>query len=298
MSENVDKSPDDSEEEHITESERVEAAALTRLKSRMVYEIIRQEGRSELSRPQASIWWSGIAAGIGISISLAMEAMLRVGLPDTEWRPVVESFGYTAGFLLVILGRLQLFTENTVTAVLPTLADPCRKTLVGTARLWGTVFLANMVGTAIAAAFLTFGKPLEPDVAAATLDISFHVAEWGAWETFIKALPAGFLIAALVWMLPTSEGGEVLVIAIMIYMIALGDFTHVIVGSVELFLVVFDGQFGLLPMAAFRWLPTLLGNVVGGTALFAVLAYAQVQEELEEEEAGHRGDGEPGDDQK
>ena len=116
----------ETEEEHITEDEREKAATLTRLKSRIVYEIISQEGRAELSRPQSSIWWSGIAAGLAISMSLVMEAMLREHLPDTDWRPLVENLGYAAGFLIVMLSRLQLFTENTVTAVLPTLAEPCR----------------------------------------------------------------------------------------------------------------------------------------------------------------------------
>lgn len=283
MPENIDKSPDDAEEEHITESERVEAATLTRLKSRIVYEIIRQEGRSELSRPQTSIWWSGIAAGIGISISLAMEAMLRVALPDAAWRPLVENLGYTAGFLLVILGRLQLFTENTVTAVLPTLADPCRKTIFGTARLWITVFLANMIGTAIAAAFFTFGGALEPQVTAAALEISTHVADWGAWETFVKALPAGFLIAALVWMLPSAERSEFWVIFFFTYLIAIGEFAHVVVGSAELFMVVFSGEASLMKVTFVNLLPALAGNIIGGTGLFAMLAWGQVHEELEDD---------------
>lgn len=284
MSDNVEKSPDDAEEEHITESERVEAATLTRLKSRIVYEIIRQEGRSELSRPQASIWWSGIAAGIGISMSLAMEAMLRIGLPDTAWRPLLENLGYSAGFLIVMLGRLQLFTENTVTAVLPTLANPCRRTFVATARLWSTVFLANMTGTFIAAAFIFWGGALAPDVADAALQLSLHVADWGAWETFVKALPAGFLIAALVWMMPSSEGSEFWVILFFTYLIALGEFAHVVVGSVELFLVAFAGEANILKLLTVNLLPALIGNIIGGAGLFAMLAWGQVHAEMEQQD--------------
>ena len=240
MSKQVRKSPDHAEDDQITEQERVEAATLTKLKSRMVYEIIRQEGRTELSRPQSSIWWSGIAAGIAISMSLAMEAMIRNGLPDREWRPLIENFGYAAGFLIVMLGRLQLFTENTITAILPALADPCRRTIVGTTRLWSTVFLANMVGTAVAAGFFAYSGALQPEVKQAAVELGNHVAEWGAWETFVKAMPAGFLVAALVWMRPGSEGNEFWVIVFFTYLIALGDFAHVVVGSTELFLLAFE----------------------------------------------------------
>ncbi|WP_300389888.1 formate/nitrite transporter family protein [Henriciella sp.] len=276
------KSPDHVEEDQITEEERVEAATLTKLKPRMVYEIIRQEGRAEISRPQASIWWSGIAAGICISMSLAMEAMLRTGLPDTDWRPLIENFGYSAGFLIVMLGRMQLFTENTVTAVLPTLADPCRKTILGTARLWSTVFIANMVGTLFAAAFIAYGGTLEPDVKKAAVEIGAHVAEWGALETFLKAIPAGFLVAALVWMRPGSEGNEFWVILFFTYLIALGDFAHVVVGSAELFLVGLEGEAGFAKLIFVNLLPALFGNILGGAGLFAMLAWGQVHEEIED----------------
>ncbi|WP_300376150.1 formate/nitrite transporter family protein [Henriciella sp.] len=281
MSKQVRKSPDHAEDDQITEQERVEAATLTKLKSRMVYEIIRQEGRTELSRPQSSIWWSGIAAGIAISMSLAMEAMIRNGLPDREWRPLIENFGYAAGFLIVMLGRLQLFTENTITAILPALADPCRRTIVGTTRLWSTVFLANMVGTAVAAGFFAYSGALQPEVKQAAVELGNHVAEWGAWETFVKAMPAGFLVAALVWMRPGSEGNEFWVIVFFTYLIALGDFAHVVVGSTELFLLAFEGEGEILKLVVVNLLPAFAGNLIGGAGLFAMLAWGQVHEEME-----------------
>lgn len=272
------------DEEHITEEEREEAATLTRLKSRIVYEIIRQEGRAELSRPQSSIWWSGIAAGLAISMSLVMEAYLRKNLPDKDWRPLVENFGYAAGFLLVMLSRLQLFTENTVTAVLPTLADPCRRTILGTTRLWGTVFLANMAGTLIAAIFWTYSGAMSQDVSAIALELSLHVAHWGPGETFVRALPAGFLIAALVWMMPSSEGSEFWVILFFTYLIALGEFAHVVVGSAELFMVALAGEQGIFKLIGVNLLPALFGNIIGGAGLFAILAWGQVHEEMEEQD--------------
>lgn len=272
----------ETEEEHITEDEREKAATLTRLKSRIVYEIISQEGRAELSRPQSSIWWSGIAAGLAISMSLVLEAMLREHLPDTDWRPLVENLGYAAGFLIVMLSRLQLFTENTVTAVLPTLAEPCRRTFLGTGRLWSTVFLANMAGTLIAAIFWTYGGSLPDAVQATTLDLSLHVAGWGPGETFLKALPAGFLIAAIVWMMPSSEGSEFWVILFITYVIALGDFAHVVVGSAELFIVALSGEDSIFKLVVMNLLPALAGNIIGGAGLFAILAWGQVHEEIDE----------------
>jgi len=276
--------PNDGTEVHISAEEQVEATELTRLKSRVVYEIIRQEGESELKRPQSSIWWSGVAAGVGITLSLITEALFRSHLPDAPWRPLVENLGYTAGFLLVMLSRLQLFTENTIATVLPTLAQPCRRTLLGTSRLWATVFAANMIGTFLAALLIAHGGILPPEVTAAAIEISHHVAGWTASETFLKAILPGFLIAAIVWMMPSSEGSEFWVIVFFTYIIALGDMAHVVVGSAELFLLAVTGEADIVRLIGINLLPALVGNILGGTGLFTLLAWAQVSTEVSSDE--------------
>lgn len=255
----------------------------SRLRARSVYEIIAEEGEAELSRPSMSIFWSALAAGIAISFSLVAEAALRADLPDAPWRHLVESFGYTAGFLLVIMSRLQLFTENTITPVLPALKSPSGETVGAMLRIWSISFGANLIGGAFAALLIVHGGVLPAPVTAAALEISHHVEQMGAGETFLRALPAGFIIAGLVWMLPSAKGSEFWMIFIFIYLIALGDFAHVIVGSVELFALVWASDVGLGKVVAGNILPALSGNIVGGTGLFALLALAQVREEISED---------------
>lgn len=270
--------------EHRPEAEsgasQGDAPEQSRLHARTVYEIIAAEGEAELSRPTMSIFWSAVAAGIAISFSLVAEASLRADLPDRNWRHLVENLGYTAGFLLVILSRLQLFTENTITPVLPALKSPSQRTITGMGRIWAVSFSANLIGGAFAAFLIVHGDVLEGDVTASALEISRHVEQMGARETFLRALPAGFIIAGLVWMMPSSEGSEFWIIFIFIYLIALGDFAHVIVGSVELSALVWAGEAGLFKVALHNVLPALVGNILGGTGLFALLAWAQVREEI------------------
>ena len=251
-----------------------------RLRAPVVYQIIRMEGEEELSRPIASLWWSGIAAGVAISTSVVAEGLLHMGLPDTAWRPLVENFGYCIGFLIVILGRLQLFTENTITAVLPLAAQRTRSNFLSTMRLWGTVFAANIVGTFAFAAATVYAGLFSAEQIAAFMDISHHLMQKSPSEMLLHAVPAGFLVAALVWMMPSSEGSEFWVIVTLTYLIALGDFAHVVAGSAEAFLLLLVGDIGF-GKAIFGFLvPAFIGNTIGGTALFAVLAYAQVKEEL------------------
>ncbi|MGH8207214.1 MAG: formate/nitrite transporter family protein, partial [Steroidobacteraceae bacterium] len=99
-------------------------------------------------------------------------------------------------------------------------------------------------------------------------------------EMFFRGISAGFLIAAMVWLIPSAEGAQFLVITLMTYLIAIGGFTHIVAGSVEGFMLVVNSRVGIGHMLGDFTVPVLLGNIVGGTALFAVLSYAQVMKEM------------------
>ena len=174
---------------------------------------------------------------------------------------------------------MQLFTENTITPILPLLRQREPGMLRSVARLWGVVFVANLVGTFLAALIPMVLPMGSPELMTALMDISKHFAERGYTHTFFSAIPAGFMIAALVWMLPGSKGFELWTIVVMTFAIGVTDTSHVIVGSAELFAVVLSGDSGILEALA-RLLLAGAGNILGGSGLFAVLAYAQVSEEI------------------
>ena len=242
----------------------------------VVFEVVRRDGREELSRPLSALSWSGVVAGLAISLSCVSEALLRAHLPETAWRPLVENFGYSIGFIIVILGRMQLFTENTITTVIPALADRSRECLAKMARLWAVVFAANFVGAAIAAAFFFYSGVLSDDVHTALSQLSGHIFAGGVWNVFVGGVAAGFLIAILVWLLPTAGSSALMVILLITYLIALGDFSHVVAGSVEAVFAVLDGQFTPWEALSLFILPAFFGNVVGGTLVFTLLVYAQI----------------------
>ena len=251
-----------------------------RLAAPVVYEIIRQQGVEELERPFTSLWWSGVAAGIAISTSVYCEAFIHGHLPDTAWRPLIENFGYCVGFVIVILGGFQLFTEQTVTAVLPVLAKPTTGNFLRTGRLWTIVFAANMVGTFFAAVLALVIGQVDPKQLEAALSVARHFAENETLAIFLLGMPAGFFIAALVWILPTAKGNEFWLIILLTYMIALGDLTHVVAGSTEVFLLMLVGEESLVGGIFGIILPALIGNIIGGTVLFSLIAYAQVRKEM------------------
>jgi formate-nitrite transporter family protein len=264
----------------VTEREVEDIEERTVPRTPVIYEIVRRLGEEEMARPANSLWWSGVAAGLSISFSLLAQAILRTHLPDEAWRPLVTSFGYSIGFVMVVLSRQQLFTENTVTVVLPVMADFNMKNLRGLARMWTIVFLANMAGTLFAALFCTFTPVLTPDLRDAMVAVSGQLLEHSWLDTAFMAVGAGFLMAAIVWLLPGAEGAQFYVVVAMTWLIAAGGFTHVVAGSMEAFMLALNGGLGFWAMLGDFFLPVLIGNIVGGTALFALLAYAQVMQEI------------------
>lgn len=270
-----------SSEKSLTRKERNTVAEHGSLSALTVYSIILREGEEELQRPKISLWWSGVAAGAGISTSVLVEGIIRANMgSDHPYLTLIESLGYTFGFVLVIMCRLQLFTENTITVVLPVLADPTRNRFYCLARLWGVVLAANFFGTFVTAAIGVHGNILSADTLAAILEISHHVAQLTPAEAFLRAIPSGFFIAALVWMLPSAEGAKVVVIVMFTWLIAAGGFTHVVAGSNEIFTLVLNGEMSIFTGLFYHISPVLLGNIIGGTGLFAMLAYGQVHEEM------------------
>src|SRR5579871_2269988 len=190
----------------VTEREVEDIEERTVPRTPVIYEIVCRLGTEEMARPINSLWWSGVAAGLSISFSLLAQAILTTHLPDAPWRPLITSFGYSAGFVMVVLSRQQLFTENTVTVVLPVMADFNMRNVRGLVRMWTVVFLANMAGTLFAALFCTFTPVLTPELRDGMVAVSRHILGHGWLATMFMAIGAGFLMAAMVWLLPGAEG--------------------------------------------------------------------------------------------
>ncbi len=270
-------------EHGLSEEEQSKVIEGQRPRAAVVYEIIRVEGESELRRPVSSLWWSGVAAGISIGLSFLTEAALSASLPQAEWSRPIAKLGYSVGFIIVILGRQQLFTENVLTAVLPIITRWKLGWLLGMLRLWAIVLTANVAGCFVfACAFAMLPIVNEPVTAELAKIVAALMANSPA-EMFAKGIGAGWIIAALVWILASTEGVAFFVIGLLTYLIALFGFTHIVAGTAEALYGWLTGLITFDDAALKFFLPTLAGNVFGGTVLFSLLSYAQVREEIFEE---------------
>jgi formate/nitrite transporter FocA (FNT family) len=211
-----------------------------------------------------------------MGFSFVAQGVLTAHLPDHPWRPLIAAAGYCVGFLIVILGRQQLFTENTLTVVLPLLLRKDLSTLLRMVRLWVVVLGANLVGTFLFA--LCVGKigifdahtqQCLTEIGAAHIGVGFGTV-------FVRSIFAGWLIALMVWLLPGAESARVSIIIIVTYLVGVSGFDHIIAGSTTTFFLIVTKHISWGTYIVQFFFPTLMGNVIGGVSLVAALGHAQV----------------------
>jgi formate-nitrite transporter family protein len=246
--------------------------------AKVVHEAIRLEGTEELERPSTSIAWSGLAAGLTMGCSMLGDGLLRAMLPDAPWRELVTAFGYSLGFLFVTMGRQQLFTETTLTVMLPVLHQT--HGFGDVARYWSIVFVANIVGTIIFAAAATIPGLFTPDAVHQFTQLGSKAVEPGFLGVLIKGVFAGWLIALMVWLMPAAASARFFVIIAVTWLISVAKFSHVIAGAAETFFAAMQGTISW-DRSIFGFLvPALIGNSIGGVVFVALLNHAQVKEEV------------------
>lgn len=273
-----------SDSPHLGDPEKGQADDHAPLRPVVIHEIIRAEGEAELKRPAAALLWSGLAAGLSMGFSFVAQALLKTDLPSGPGAEALASVGYMVGFVIVVLGRQQLFTESTLTAVLPPLHDHDPQTWIKTLRLWGIVFAANILGTWLFAAVLAFGHPLPPNTGPALSQLASETMAHPFWNTLLRAVLAGWLIALMVWLLPSAGSAKLLIIALLTWLVAFAKLSHIIAGSGESAYAVLTGAASLGAYVLKFMIPTAIGNTLGGVALVAMLNHAPVSADADEAE--------------
>lgn len=269
--------PKDENFAHLEPEERKRAVEEEKLNAAVTHEAIRREGVKELERTASALAWSALAAGLSMGLSLVVQGALHHSLPETVWRPLVVKLGYAVGFLVVTLGSQQLFTENTLTPIVPLMSKRTPDMLRKVLRLWGVVLVANLVGCALFAWAASHTRVFPAELVESFRTVALEAVHPPALVHFASAIAAGWIIALMVWMLPAAGSSQVAVIVIMTWLIGAAKLSHVIVGSIEAFFLVGTGDLGLGSALGRYTLPSLLGNVIGGVLLVAMVNHAQVE---------------------
>lgn len=247
---------------------------LDRPSAAQIYDQVASNGRRELERSNISLAISGIAGGLLMGLTGMSVAILMASIGTTPAGKLVALFFYPLGFMVVILGRSQLFTENTLYPVALMLAE--KKHLFSTVRLWSIVFPANILGAFLFALLAIKTGALRPDFATQLSALGLEAVSVTASHAFWSGVVGGWIIATVAWLVSASHSitGSVMLIWTMTFIVGIGHFSHCIASSGEILSTVLSGHATYSQFL--HWLlPATAGNICGGVLLVTLLEYGQ-----------------------
>ncbi|MFC4990444.1 formate/nitrite transporter family protein [Saliphagus infecundisoli] len=231
----------------------------------------------EFSRSNRLLFMSGLAAGLAITLTFLARSAVTAAVP-TESAALIGNLFYPVGFVLIVMGRYQLFTENTLTPV--TLVLTRIASVRNLLRLWGIVIVANVLGATIGAFVLATTGVFTAEAASVANGFGEHAFATAWWDLFFKGVFAGNIVAAMVWLVHASRDTTTrfLLVVFLMFLIPSADLFHCITGACEVLYFVFQGHASLWAAFAEFFVPVTLGNIVGGVLLVALLNYSQTAE--------------------
>jgi formate/nitrite transporter FocA (FNT family) len=253
---------------------------LERPSAQDIYEQVANNARQELGRSSISLAISGLAGGVFMGLSalgtaIAIAMLTPPGATPSGTVQFIAKMFYPLGFIVVILGRSQLFTENTLYPVALVLAE--KKHFWNTLRLWAVVLPANVLGALVFAALAALTHAVNPDVLQSLAQLGLQAAHNPAATIFWSGVMGGWIIATVAWLVSGSHSitGSVMIIWLLAFVVGLGNFAHCIAASGEVFAAILTGR---APWITFpTWfLPAVAGNICGGVGMVTLLEYGQV----------------------
>jgi formate-nitrite transporter family protein len=241
-----------------------------------IYEQVARNGKNELARPIRALALSGIVGGLTMGLTGLSVSVVRAQLGTSHVAQLISMLLYPMGFMAVILGRGQLFTENTLYPVALILSE--RRHVWKTLRLWSIVFVTNIAGALLFAMLAARTSALQPDILNALVQLGVDAAKPAMLHIYWSGVVGGWIIAMVAWLVSGSHSitGSVMLIWTLTFVVGLGHFAHCIATSGEILAAVLSH--GVSATAYFRWLlPAVLGNITGGVLLVTLLEYGQAK---------------------
>ena len=265
---------------NLNDAERGEVEHRKPPRAAVLHETVGKVGEEELERNASSLAWSGLAAGLSMGFSMVASGALRAHLPDSPIGHFIADAGYSAGFVIVILARQQLFTENTLTVVLPLVSPRSGHTSAQVLRLWGIVLLCNLIGIVVFACGVAYLPLFDAPMDHALVQMGTKIMSYSVAAMFVKAILGGWIIAMMVWLMAAVDAARLWIIIGLTWLIALAGLVHVIGSAGEVFFLAFRNQVTWIDALGHFVVPTLAGNIVGGSLIFALISHAQVRAEI------------------
>lgn len=241
-----------------------------------IYEQVLRNARRELQRSSVALAVSGFVGGLVMGLTGLSVSSVTVVLGHGAEARFVEYLFYPMGFMAVILGRGQLFTENTLYPVALVLAE--HRHIWATLRLWAIVLVANVLGVLLFSALCAQTKSLQPENLAVLAQLGTDAVSPAALHIFWSAVVGGWIIALVAWMVSGSHSitGSFALVWSLTFIVGIGHFAHCIATSGEILTAVLCGN--VTAVQYLEWLGlAVAGNIGGGVVLVTLLEYGQAK---------------------
>lgn len=244
--------------------------------AREIFERVEDNAHDELRRSANALAFSGIAGGFSMGLTGLGVAAALAALGESPAREFIAYLLYPVGFISVIIGRAQLFTENTLYPVALILSE--RRHFLDTARLWSVVFLCNVLGAIGFAALAIKTDALRGDVHTRLIELGTAAVQGTNSHIFWSGVIGGWLIALVAWLVTASHWtiGQVAVIWLLTFIVGIGHFAHCIASTGEIMSAVFGGSVPFVRYLTWLALATS-GNICGGVTIVTLLNFGQVK---------------------
>lgn len=248
----------------------------TRRSAPQILEQVAKNGREELGRSSHALAFSGVAGGLTMGLTGLSVAIARASLAPGPYATFIAHLIYPLGFIAVIIGRAQLFTENTLYPVILVLDE--HRHVGNMLRLWGIVLASNIVGALVFACLAIRTPSLRPEYAQELIKLGLTALQPSTSHIFWSGVIGGWLIALVAWMVSASHWtiGQIAIVWMVTFVVGLGHFAHCIATSGEILSAVVGAQASVGAYGHWLVLATL-GNIVGGVTIVSLLNYGQVK---------------------
>lgn len=235
------------------------------------------EGEEIFKLKKRAVFLSSCIAGLEIGFSYVLVCALYylfVGSIEEAYIYKMFGFVYPIGFILVILGKSALFTEQTSVLALPVLNG--QRTVWQLLQIWGIVIFGNVIGGIMFVFFITsMATKLSLFDEDTMVTVGSHILDHEYWALLISAITAGWLMGLLTWLLNSSTDllARIIIIIIITGTIGFAGFHHSIVGNIEAFgAFLYADDISILDYLSFLAI-TLIGNGLGGAIVVGLFKY-------------------------
>ncbi|MBV8207825.1 MAG: formate/nitrite transporter family protein [Acidobacteria bacterium] len=250
-----------------------------RLSAGQIFEAAVATARQELKRSSRALAFSGLAGGLTMGLTGLAVSSVHAIVGAGGWSDLAGFLFYPVGFIAVIIGRGQLFTENTLYPVILLLDERSRAHFTNTARLWAVVFASNIAGASAFAALAVLTGALRPNIVGALVTLGQEALAQSSARVFWSGVLGGWLIALVAWIVTASHWtiGQLAMTWLLTFVVGVARLSHCIATSGEALSAVIHGSAAFGTYAHWLLLATL-GNIVGGVVIVSLLNYGQVKE--------------------